>query len=82
MRERLGSFRLLQTIIHRPVEMSRELRDLTRGDERAHCRETLVPWRERRTQLQVMKQRLAGVLHDTRCDRADSLLDKGRAAPL
>src|SRR6266851_1448136 len=80
--EHLRGLRLRQAMIHRPVEVIRDLRDLAGGDERTDGHQAPVSRRQGRTEPQVMEQDVAGVLHESRSHRADSVLNTGRALRL
>lgn len=69
-------------MIHRPVEVIRDLRDLAGGDESTDGHQAPVSRCQGRTEPQVMEQYVAGVLHESRSHRADILLNTGRALRL
>ena len=65
-----------QSVVHRSVEVVRDLRNLSRGDERTHRDKTTVARREIRTQPYVLEQKIAGLVHQALRDRADILLNR------
>ena len=82
MRDDLRGLRLRQAIVHRLVEVKRNLRHLARGDQGTDGDKAAIPWRESRTQPQIVEQNLGGVLHDPWNRRSDQLLDGSRALSL
>ena len=60
--------------IHRPVEMVRNLRDLTASNQRADSHQTSVPGSKVRTEPKVTEQNISGVLHDSGSDVTDEAL--------
>jgi hypothetical protein len=53
-----------------------------RGDQGTDGDKAAIPWRESRTQPQIVEQNLGGVLHDPWNRRSDQLLDGSRALSL
>jgi len=82
MREGLGGLGLREPVIHRPVEMVGNLRDLAGSDQRADGDQAAIAGRQVGTQPQVTEQDLGRVLHDARHRRAELLADAGRAIGL
>lgn len=82
MRDHFRSLRSREAVIHRPIEVVRNLRDLARGDQCADSDEAPIAWRESRTQLQITEQNMRGELHEPWSDRASLLLDTGGALRL
>ena len=77
--EHFRSLALRQTVIHRPVEMIGDLRHLAGSNEGADSHQAPVPRREGRTEPEITKEYVRGVLHDARGDFAEVLLDSGSA---
>ena len=75
MRDRFCGLRLRQAVVHRPIEVRGQLRNLPRCDERADGDETAVAGRKILTQPQVSEEHVGGVLHDARRHRAELLSD-------
>lgn len=75
MRQGLRSLRLLQSEVHRPVQVIRQLRRLSRRDQGAHGDEAAVPRRQIGTLPEILEQHACGVLDDAWCDRAVLLAD-------
>jgi hypothetical protein len=76
MRDHFPGLFLRQPIIHRPVQVVCDLRDLAGGNQRGDCNETPILWGRVRTQPHVAEQNLRGVLHNTRRDVAELLLHR------
>src|SRR6266851_1854902 len=72
----LRRLRLRQAVIHRPIQVKRNLRDLTSGNQCADCHQTSVAGRKIRAQPQVTEQQVAGVLHEAWSDRPDIVLNR------
>ena len=75
MRDNLRGLRLCQAVVHRPIEVVRNLRDLAVSNQRADSDQTPISGRKVRTQPQVAKQNVSGVLHDARSDVTELLFD-------
>jgi len=69
----LPSLLLRQSVIHRPVEVVRDLRNLAGSNQRANRDQAPIPGRKVRTQPQVAEQNVRGVVHDARSDLAELL---------
>src|SRR2546427_10560807 len=82
LREDLRGLRLRQAVIHRPVEVVGNLRNLTRSYQRADSDQAAIPRRKVWTQPQVAEQKVGGVLNDSWCHRAELLSDARRALRL
>ena len=78
MRNGFRGLRLRKAVIHRPVEMVGNLRDLTGRDERADRDQAPIARRKVRTQPQVPEQNIGGVLDDSRDHPAELLLNARR----
>src|SRR6266581_979128 len=75
LRDHLPGLCLRQAVIHRPVEVVRDLRDLPGSNQGGDSDEAPVAWREGRTQPQVAEQNVGGVLYDPWSHRAELLSD-------
>src|SRR5258708_30379742 len=73
LRDSLRGLRLCQTAVHRAVEVVRNLRDLALSNKCADRDETSIARCKVRTQPQVAKQNISGVLHDARSDSSELL---------
>ena len=69
----LRRLRLRQAVIHGAIQMERNLRDLTGGDQRAHGHKAAVTWREIWTKPEIPEQHVGRVLHEARHHRAHLL---------
>src|SRR3954453_24002314 len=56
VRNHLGGFDLREAVIHRTIQMERNLGDLTRCDQRAHRHHAAVTWREIWSSPEIEKQ--------------------------
>ena len=74
MGQNLRRLCLGQAVIHGPVEVERDLLDLTCGDESAHSDEAPVPRLERRAEPQVTEQQFPRVVHHALGNLAVALL--------
>ena len=70
MGDNLRSLRLCEAVVHGPIEVVGKLRDLAGSDQGTDRDETAISWRKVRTQPQIAKQNVGGVLHDPRSDVA------------
>ena len=75
MRDHFGDLHPREAVIHRPVEVIGNLRNLTGSDQRADGDEAALARRELRAQPQIPEQEVRGVAHDARHGRAELLLD-------
>src|SRR6516225_5327098 len=66
MRDNFRGLCLRQAVVHCPIEVVRDLRNLAGSNERAHSNQASIPWRKVRTQPQVLEQNVRSVLHDSR----------------
>src|SRR5438552_12506909 len=64
MRDHLCCLRLGKSVIHRPVDMVGNLRDLTASNQGADSHHTPIPRSQVRTQPKIPEQNIGGVLHD------------------
>jgi hypothetical protein len=53
-----------EAVIHRLIQVIRNLRDLTVSDEGTDGDKATVPWREVRPQPQIMEENIRRVLHE------------------
>src|SRR5260370_39166801 len=79
MGEHFRRLALRQPVIHRSVEVIRDLRHLARGNESADRDQAPVPRHQRRAQPKITEEYIGGVLHNARRDCAEILLDTGGA---
>ena len=49
VRDHFRGLRLRQTVIHRPVEVARQLGETAGGDQRAYCHQAAIPRRSHRS---------------------------------
>src|SRR5437879_3825602 len=75
MRDRLGDLGLGQAIVHPDIQMTGELRDLARGNQRADRDEAAVARHKVGAQPQVAEQHVGRVLRDARQHGAEPLAD-------
>src|SRR5260370_19096878 len=73
LRDSLRGLRLCQTVVHRAIEVVRNLHDLAVSNKGADCDETSIARCKVWTQPQVAKQSVSGVLHDARSDSSELL---------
>jgi len=73
MRDDLRSLRLCQAVVHRPIEVVGNLRDLAGSNQGADSDETPISRRKVRTQPQLAEQNVGRVLHDARSDGTELL---------
>ena len=66
-----------KSVIHRLIEMVRNLRCLAVGDQRADRHQASVTGCEVRAKPQITEQNVRGVLHDAGSDGAELLLNAG-----
>src|SRR5882757_9883436 len=78
MADDLAGLLLGQPVIHRPVQMVGDLRDLACRDERADGHETPVARREPRSQPEIAEQHIRRVLDEAGRDLAKLLADTRR----
>src|SRR6516225_6149076 len=65
LRDNFRGLCLRQAVVHCPIEVVRDLRNLAGSNERAHSNQASIPWRKIRTQPQVQEQNVRSVLHDS-----------------
>src|SRR5439155_16428605 len=82
MRDHLPGLRLRKAVIHCPVEVVRDLRDLPGSNQSGDSDEAPVARREAGTQPKVSEQNFRRVLHDARRHRAELLPDTRRTVRL
>jgi len=75
MRDYLRGLRLGQAVVHRPIEVIGNLRDLAGSNQGADRHEAPITGRKVRTQPQVAEQNVSGVLHDARSDVSELLFN-------
>ncbi len=75
MSDDLSGLLLGQPVIHRPVQMVSDLRDLARRNQGADGDQAAVPWREFRPQPEISKQDIRRVLDKTGGDLSELLPD-------
>src|SRR5213592_2966196 len=78
----LRGLRLRETVIHRPVEVIRDLGDLARRYQGADSDQAPIPGRKVRTQPEVPEKHICGVLHYSGCHAAELLADPRRPVRL
>src|SRR5688572_15599688 len=69
--ERFCRFGLRQPMVHRSIQVIRQLCRLSRCDERADSHETPIAGRKIRAEPEVTEQHVRGVLDDPGCSRAE-----------
>src|SRR6266478_6354166 len=79
MREHVRRLALRQPVIHRSVEVIRDLRHLARGNESADRDQAPVPRRQPWAQPKITEKDIGGVLHNAWRDCAEILLHTGAA---
>src|ERR1700730_4774209 len=75
VRDHLRSLCLCQAVVHRSIEVVRDLRNLARSNQRAHSHQAPISRRKVRTQPQVAEQNVSGVLHDALSDTTELLFN-------
>src|SRR5437867_5662197 len=78
----LRGLRLRETVIHRPVEVIRDLGDLARRYQGADSDQAPIPGGKVRTQPEVPEKYICGVLHYSGCHAAELLADPRRSVRL
>lgn len=79
MRDYFSCLLLSEAVVHRPVQMIRNLSGLAVGNQAAHDNETSITRSKIRAEPQIPEQYVRGVLHDSRSDLAELLLNTSRA---
>lgn len=80
MRNDFCGLRLTQAVIHRPVEVVRNLRDLTGSNQCADRDQAPVARRKVRTEPKVTKQNVSGVLDNSWKSRSELLFARCASA--
>jgi hypothetical protein len=75
MRDGLRGLGLRQAVVHRPVEVVRDLRDLAGSYQRADGHQAAIPRRKAGTEPQIPEQNVGRVLHDPGKSCAELLSD-------
>jgi hypothetical protein len=75
LRHHFGGLRLREAVVHCPVQVIRQLRELPRGYKRTDRHQASISWREARTQPEIMKKCFRRVVHDTWRHRTEVLLN-------